>query len=286
MAAPHASSNQKKPVQVRLFRITDIPSVMHSKLGWLNAAALMRRWFKARARTMSIIEKKGEIDPRNLQQDAIDETTITMQWVLGFTRAKLAHDKLLASWATPKGIAELRRNILATAPATLPKGQVSWRFGDLSMPAKVIEETCQVNFVTVGALDDPLDDFYGAIGKGVLKLAVTGMVTDLKNGRRQITIDELGTYLRDTYDFNDDSFMSQPLGFWSAQTVRRGLMLRWDIEIDEVFVEEGTVPEDRLYAVQNDDFQSYRAKYGRGGDFVIYSDVMRMRLAKPLVVEI
>jgi hypothetical protein len=235
---------------------------------------------------MPLIEKKGDVDPRTLLPAAIDETTISMQWVLGFARANLVHARLLSSWATPKGLAQLRRRIIAESPLTLPKGQTSWRLGDFSKPAKVLDETCQVNFVEVGSLNDPLDDFYGALGKGALKLAVTGPVTTSKNGRYQIAIDEMAVYLRDTYDFNDDSFRSQPLGFWSAQTVRRGLMVRWDIEIDEVLVDAGSVPDDRLYAVQNDDFQDYRAKYGYGGDFVIYSDVWRTRLAKPLVLEV
>jgi hypothetical protein len=117
------------------------------------------------------------------------------------------------------------------------------------------------------------------MGKAGLKLAVTGQIKPVKNGKSEIAIDELAVYLRDTYDFNGDWF-SQPLGYWGFRGVQRGLQLRWDIEIDEKYVEAGAVPADRLYAVQNDDFQRYRDKYRRGGDFIIYSsDTRRVRLA-------
>lgn len=150
----------------------------------------------------------------------------------------------------------------------------------------MLDKTCQVNLVEVGSLSDPLDDFYGAMGKAGLKLAVSGQVTPRSNGKSQIAIDELAVYLRDTYDFNDDWF-SQPLGYWGFSGVQLGVQLRWDIEIDEKYIEAGAVPAGRLYAVQNDDFQRYRDKYRRGGDFIIFSsDARRIRLASPLVLEI
>ncbi|MBI3898437.1 MAG: hypothetical protein HY308_09095 [Gammaproteobacteria bacterium] len=80
--------------------------------------------------------------------------------------------------------------------------------------------------------------------------------------------------------------MSQPLGFWGFQGAQRGVQLRWDVEIDELYADKDEVPADRVYAVQNDDFRRYREKYGRGGDFVIYSDVLRERLPTPLVLEV
>jgi hypothetical protein len=285
MPSPHPT---EKPAaqQVRVFRITDIPDVMQRKLGWPIAAQLMRRWFKGAARTMTDQEKRGGVDPRTLPAAMLDDTTVSMQWVLGFPRVRLAYDRLLAKWNSPEGLRILALRIKAQAPAALPKGQSSWRLGDLSQPCKVLDKTCQVNLMEVGSLSDPLDDFYGAMGKAGLKLAVSGEVTPQKNGKNRVVIDELAVYLRDTYDFNDDWF-SQPLGYWGFSGVQRGLQLRWDIEIDEKYVEANSVPSDRLYAVQNDDFQRYRDKYRRGGDFIIFSaDARRVRLVSPLVLEV
>lgn len=39
-------------------------------------------------------------------------------------------------------------------------------------------------------------------------------------------------------------------------------------------------------AVSNDDFRTWRAANGKGGEFLAYSDLLRTRLAKPDVFEI
>ena len=276
------------PQQTRVFRITDIPAVMQFRLGWSVSAALMRRWFQGSAYEMSISVKRNREDPLALTPNQVEDKLVTMAWALRFQRVMAAYSQLVSGWDSPAGRAELKRLIVRSKPARLPPNVTYWRFGDLSKPGQVLDKSCQVNFVTVGQLSDRLDDFYGAIGKGVLKIAVSGIVTPQENGRLRIAIDEVGVYLRDTYDFNDDesSLISQPLGYWGFQGVDRGVQLRWDIEIDESYVDAGSVPNDRLYAVQNDDFCRYRRKYGRGGDFVIYSDVKRQRLARPKILEL
>lgn len=95
----------------------------------------------------------------------------------------------------------------------------TWRFGDLAQPAKMLDKTCQVNYLGLGQLSDPLDDFYGAMGEATLKVAVSGLVTPKGPGKAAMAIDELGFYLRDSYDFNDGKnfFLSQPLGFWASE---------------------------------------------------------------------
>jgi hypothetical protein len=268
---------------VRLFRITDIPDVMQHRLGWRVAAQLLRRWFRSPRYVMPWDIKNGDIDPRTLSLLLIEPRIVTMKWALRFGRVRSAYQKLLEGWRTPAGLALLRTRLDDTRPSFQP---ASWRFGDLSQSGRVLDKTCQVNVAGVGGIFDPLDDFYGAIGKGLLKIAVTGMVTALPGSRYRIAIDEVGIYLRDTYDFNDDhmSLISQPLGYWGFQGVSRRFQLRWDVEIDARYAE--AVPADRLYAVQNDDFRRYRNVHGRGGDFVVYSDVQRVRLPRPLILDV
>jgi len=40
------------------------------------------------------------------------------------------------------------------------------------------------------------------------------------------------------------------------------------------------------YPVRNRDFRQWRELKNRGGDFVIYSDFKRIKLAKPIVVDL
>ncbi len=143
-----------------------------------------------------------------------------------------------------------------------------------------------MNFLNVGWFGDPLDDFYGAMGKATLKIAVSGLVTSRGRGRVSIAIDELAFYLRDSYDFNDDSFPSQPLGCWGPLGVKRFPQSAMDIPLDEQRMYADTDDASRQsYLVQNRHFRQWRALHGRGGDFMIVSDVHRVRLAFPVTLE-
>lgn len=155
----------------------------------------------------------------------------------------------------------------------------------MNQSAKQLDDTCQVNFLTFGRFGDPMDDFYGAMGEATLKVAVSGLVTPQPNGKTVITIDELGFYLRDAYDFNDDSFVSQPLGFWGFKGVERFHLGR-DVLMDEQWVyDEADSARASYYLVQNAHFRKWRAHHGLGGDFMVLSDVHRVRLPFPIQLE-
>jgi len=40
------------------------------------------------------------------------------------------------------------------------------------------------------------------------------------------------------------------------------------------------------YPVHNQDFRAWRRKYQRGGDFLIYSDIRKVWLPQPIIVEL
>ncbi len=131
-----------------------------------------------------------------------------------------------------------------------------------------------------------MDDFYGAIGEATLKIAVSGMVMPSGHGKAAIAVDELAFYLRDSYDFNDDSFISQPLGFWGPHGVVRVPRSAMDVPLDERWmyanVDEASL---QSYLVQNRHFRQWRDLHGRGGDFMIVSDVHRVGLPFPIKLE-
>lgn len=281
-----ATETQIKPApktKTRLFKLEDIPDVMRSQKGWPIAAALMSRWFKYPAHQMSDAVKQGNVGPSTLNPAQLDETTVKMSWVMSFKRVQLVLEalKLKENWATTKGLALLKTRVDRQSLGR--KGQC-WVFGDLSQPAKVVDETCQVNMREVGSLKDPMDDFYGAMGKALLKVAVSGTVATDAQGKHTIEVTELGFYLRDTYDFNDgDDWFSQNLGDWGFTGVQPSFLPRADIELGDVEVEDDPASvRERMYAVENDDFRRWRGLNGRGGDFVVLSDVLRTRLATPL----
>ncbi len=88
-----------------------------------------------------------------------------------------------------------------------------------------------------------------------------GSVAPAPGGARfQVTITEVGIYIRDSYDFNGD----QDLGYWDDT----------DNSVSMINPLSGT-------KVTNADFRAWRAPNGRGGDFLVFSDVKRTTLRPP-----
>lgn len=267
------------------FTITNLSASMRAQ-GFDVGAGLMDRWFAGIARVMSDAEKRGLVDPRTLPPQLIDERTVTMAWLLRFSRAATVQRTLLDEWnkgdRAGRSLAQLATRIRESRggrPITK-----AMRFGDLSRPAKVIDRTCQINLQRLGSgFLDPIDDLFAAIANASIKLAVSARLEPLSAGRLRVTVDQVGTYLRDTYDFNGD----QPLGSWSRTGFSRAALLAPEIPIDPTTADnDGSFDRNRFYTVTNETFRKYRRRYNRGTDFTIFSDVRRTRLDPPFVREI
>jgi hypothetical protein len=86
--------------------------------------------------------------------------------------------------------------------------------------------------------------------------------------RLQVTINQVGIYAFDSYDFNSD----QDLGFWDVD--------KEDVSIRRFGPLSNKIPSDQLYKpnlgyvdVDNASFRDYRGVVHNGLDFLIYSDV-------------
>lgn len=75
-----------------------------------------------------------------------------------------------------------------------------------------------MNFKRIGNKTDTINAWYGVMGNSVLKVCVRGSTSKI-NGKNAFIIDELGFYLKDTYDFVDESNTPEPLGIWSKNRV-------------------------------------------------------------------
>lgn len=296
----------RAPATGRRLQLAEIPDVMEHKLCWPTAAALMRRWFTHPAHTMTRAEKEGEVDPRTLRPGRIDETLVRMEWALGFARPQSAHAAFLrGSWNTDKGRELLARRIREARVQERIRHR-EWRFGNLRLAAKVLDRTCQTNISDLDwdARNDPLDDWYGAMGRATMKVATSGIVTQLAPNRVRIVVDQIGIYIRDTYDFVDDRLISQPLGFWNSQGVtgdRTAGNLWFDVETRQRYAPrnagqaapactaaQGSAgsPPGATYRVQNKHFAEYRGTHRMGGDFIVFSDVKVERLRVPVTLEL
>lgn len=65
-----------------------------------------------------------------------------------------------------------------------------------------LDNTSQVNLISIGSKLDTINDWYGAMGNSNLKVCVRGM-TQIREGEVFFIVDKLGFYLKDTFDFLD-----------------------------------------------------------------------------------
>ena len=247
--------------------LTNIPRIMTSH-GWVKGAALMNRWFGSARATA----------PRYALADT---STIRMDWILRFPRAKQVYDALVADaiWANPAAQKEIAKMLKRQ---TLPAPGATRAFGNL-LDATQNQHRDYVNFRAFtdggaygsyyngyygyyyGYSSDIMDDLTAALGRFVFHVVVAGEVTASAASRSAptytVTIREVGVYVRDTYDFNG----SQPLGFWDDS----------DNSVSMLNFLSGTY-------VSNESFRDWRTANHRGGDFEIFTDLRRIVLPRPV----
>ncbi|WP_353611355.1 DUF6402 family protein [Paracidovorax citrulli] len=80
-------------------------------------------------------------------------------------------------------------------------------------------------------------------------------------------------------------FFRSRLGFWGHQGVHRfDVSASIAVSQEEIEETQSKAP-GRTYFVQNNDFRKWRALHGRGGDFLVLSDVHRTSLPFPVKLE-
>ena len=264
------------------FTLRDVPTAMR-RVGWPVGARLMERWFASQSYAMDLRVKTGDIPPR---ANSVETRLVTMDWAMTFARANTALVQLRTEWSNPQRLArsqpviarQLRRWVAARQlPLNAP-----FRFGDLGADTLTVDQTSAINFQGIDSdWFASVDDFYAALGRAAIKIAVSGTVAaDGTNWR--LSIDEIGFYLRDTYDFIGD----QRLGSWGPKGFSSAAVGAPAIEIDPA-AEPGWWSSDAEYfTVDNAAFRRWRGQFGRGGDFVIFSDLRRSRLLSPVVVTV
>ncbi len=138
-------------------------------------------------------------------------------------------------------------------------------FGNLAAPTPTLDAD-YVNYRVVSFGSSDLDDMAAALGNFTFRVVVAGGVAPIpKSPRFNVTVAEVGVYIRDSYDFNGTQF----LGFWDDK--KRTVSM--------VNPLAGT-------SVSNDDFRAWRTANGKGSDLLVYSDVLRTRLSTPDTFEV
>jgi hypothetical protein len=242
--------------------VPEIPKIMRN-LGWNVAASFQDFWITGPANQLVGEQKDGKGSDRDLEIAAIE-----MKWVLNFSRA-YKHYQLMISedvYASSAARALLRNRIVAQHQKT---GKSVIQFGDFA--TKELErETQYINYRALGSstggkgsyfsLDAfTVDELIGALGRFAMFVIPKG-VARIKPPNVEIEISEVGVYIRDSFDFNDD----QPLGAWKKPNL-----------IDIIPNPQATVPtcSDQWINMSNYAYRQYRKRTGKGRDFLVYSDI-------------
>jgi len=220
-----------------------LPDVMDAK-GWREGAILLRQWFS-----------------QTPTGGVTDSTTITMNWVLSFARAKTEFDtifkeKLYVNDAAQKQIRELLKKIsLGTG------GKFNFNF-----PVTILDPVFDIQFRPVGGMLDPQDGLKAALGRFTFRMVVGGSVwrNPVTSRNEKVLITDVGVHVRDSFDF--EGF--QPLGCWNICTNDVGIICSSGGEF-----------------VYNSSFREWRKLHGKGGDFKVLSDVESKTLDKPEIFD-
>jgi uncharacterized protein DUF6402 len=254
--------------------VTKIPLIMRSK-GWVNGARMLEIWFSR---------------PRSAYPayTTPDTTTIRMDsFVLTFPRARKLFDKMVSERIWSNRLAKAQIETMLRNKGLLAGGQRS--FGNFNASVALLDKD-YINHRAVGGLLD-FDDLRAALGDFDLRVLVSGVVGPLPPPPPKpqpdagaapaaapaappgfkVEIREVGIYVRDSFDFEGFQY----LGAWSDDPMDFSPMPGPVSEID-VFIDAPNYT-----PVFNLSFRKWRERTGRGGDFLIFSDIKRVPLQPP-----
>lgn len=227
-----------------LSSITNIPRIMRAK-GWTRGAALLERWFAGPSAA-----KPAYANP--------DLTTITMDWVLSFDRAKAVYDQMINDqvWAN-----QAAKPLVASRLRARGSVDVSFEYSKLS-PADM--HGIHVNTRTVsGGYGTTFDGLVAALGNFSIYVSPVSGESTSKNGKLEISIDRVGFHIVDSFDFEGDQYLGN-----------------WDENSNRVYngsTKLGGTP------VYNETFRDWRRANNKGGDFLVYTDVKMVDVNPPSV---
>ena len=300
---PEAEVCEKPPV----FDLQDVPIAMDN-LGWKVSAKLARIWFASPAHTYND-------DPTSAQP--LYNGDITLDWALRFGSVKKKYDNLLSNDIYSARSTRIATDIVkdfvqklfadrnsvfsfATSAFTddLHKFHTDWQFQLLPKsnwdtlenlaPTDLTGALANFNiYVAIGNVEVSVEKYFRYENTGKFYcLDATGKITHIY------------AYVKDNYSFNSKQY----LGHWNKHgvVIAPGSLLtgssspKRDSDID-IWVKSINKPVDTrkglfgkfrepdvYFPVYNADYDRWREKHHRGGDFMIYSKPVYLKLKKPI----
>jgi len=165
---------RKKQIEINKFKVTNIPDTMDKK-GWKVSSALMRHWFNNGNHGWTNEQKKDfrkNVDALQLKSWEYNDNIVTMKWAMQFNQVKDSINILLPLIHSTKAKNQLVCRLQR-------KG---WIKGSVKRLEKIdnvrtFEDGNQIQFLTIGNKENPLDDYLGALANTTLKVGLVGTTT-------------------------------------------------------------------------------------------------------------
>ena len=253
-------SRQRARAAVLLQDVTLIPDCQRNE-GWNEGADLLDFWLRS-----------GEhVIPDQVVNFPAEETIITMSWVLSpgsvFQASREAHDQILnhANYTTDNSKALLLKR-LQDDPAfnmrAMTIGETK-QFHHYSAASAASQHHNHIQTIEVkGAWSG--NELSAALANFNFHLLARGEVQIVDASTVQVTINGVGVYVRDGFDFEGD----QLLGCWDLLNMKYHGTVNW-------------AGHRHVLCVSNATFRSWRARNHMGGDFRVFSDIEDHTLSNP-----
>ncbi|WP_367416505.1 DUF6402 family protein [Snodgrassella alvi] len=259
-------SAPKTTLNANIFTLDQIPVAM-DKMGWKVAPQLMRHWFNGKPakpfndKTKTLYVTGPAI---NIPPEHVNDSIVKMQWALQFKPVQKGLNYLMKKWASEKG-KQILNDQLAKSNGILTNRR----------DIREIDTFNSVNTTKIGdylfGFGETIDDYFGAIGKANLKLAVQGY-QDRSGGKKVFITKQIGFYIKDTYDFLGDEF----LGVWHKNGVlSKQQTLKYVVYRDtKDWVNIASMNMEWAAPVNNFHFRKWQQVRNTGVDFIVFSDIL------------
>ncbi|MGF6965237.1 hypothetical protein OKW43_002242 [Paraburkholderia sp. WC7.3g] len=290
------------------FDIQEIPNALRKEMMPIGAT-LMERWFAGRLNYSAIpsdefqeINQEGKPYP----PDMYDTTTIKMDWVLKFARARRKYDYLINdAIRSPAALQVLHnklrfykhRSELSTHDICRDDPQHLHQFFQFQRVEVdgTFAEKIKLQLMADAVRTGVPDDLTAALGSFVIYAAIAHVrLSRDPFGTQKTTAEVTGAwiYVKDNFTFTDElGQRSQYLGHWSSNGVivmpLDGIAAasRYIPYVESpVTLGDPVIKGQVYYPIHNSDFRQWAIRHQRGGDFIIYSDRRFVPLFPPIVL--
>jgi hypothetical protein len=252
------------------------------------------------AETVSEIDQNGE----PYKPSMIDKTSISLAWILRFDRAKIAKQALLknAVIASPNALMALKKILRKhTHESVMMPGLMhAWdqqkihhefQFQKSPVEGTLTEKLKQFLKQEVENRGIP-DELTFTLGSFNFYAAIARATFHPITGGHLVLVTHIYIYVRDGFTFTDDEKDGpQYLGHWNKNTF--SVIPSHQLIINMMGINHKGFSSEQhywrgdegiLYPVFNSDFRAWQSKHHRGGDYIIYTDMLSVMLDTPIQI--